>query len=242
MKTLFLILFLPILVYCQSDGVLDCGYLSDTFVYKDFANVYRNYVGGCCTSACLKRLEEHYPGWRTPTEINPASWYVSMLYSLQCCKDTPSIAVITETMSTTTGTTPVTTPTTTTIPTTTSVTSTIKTTIKNQKLNCGWLEESNGGLCCTQRALNFLQTWDANWRKLNDIGYRTQIINILKSKGHCDSKGTPLTTTTVIVPSTTVTKSMLCNLVGVGCAEKSTTPIMASTTTVIDSSSKGESF
>ncbi|EFP13147.1 hypothetical protein CRE_07711 [Caenorhabditis remanei] len=242
MKTLFLILFLPILAYFQSDEVLDCDYLSDTFVYKDFANVYRNYVGGCCTSTCLNRLEKYYPYWRLPTEINPVSWYVSIAYDSNCCKDTPSIAVITETMSTITGTTPVTPSKANTIPTTTVVANTIRTTIKNQNLNCGWLEESNGGLCCTQRALNFLQTWDANWRKSNDIGYRTQIINILKSKGHCDSKVTPLATTTVTLPSTYSTKSVLCNLMGVGCAEESTTPIMVSTTTVIATSSKGESF
>ncbi|KAF1764882.1 hypothetical protein GCK72_004833 [Caenorhabditis remanei] len=186
MKTLFLILFLPILAYFQSDEVLDCGYLKDIFVYNDFANVNRNYVGGCCTSTCLDRLEEHYPGWRTPTEINPASWYVSMLYSLKCCKDTPSIAVITETSSkTSTVTLSTTTATTITIPTTISTT-TINTTVGGV-LDCGWLGESFSynnmpydGRCCTQTSLdNMKEIGGPNWKNITYLQRRLSAVNWL---------------------------------------------------------------
>ena len=95
MKSLFLILFLPLLVHCQRE--LDCGFLNSTFEFKDWDNVEKSYVGGCCTFECVKILDQIDKDWRK--SINPRAMFVSELYHREgnCCNDTPATVGTTET-------------------------------------------------------------------------------------------------------------------------------------------------
>ncbi|KAF1763951.1 hypothetical protein GCK72_003897 [Caenorhabditis remanei] len=94
MKSLFLLLFLPLLVHCQRE--LDCGFLNSTFEFKDWDNVEKSYVGGCCTFECVKILDRNDKDWRE--SINTRAMFVSELYrDGNCCNDTPSTVGTTET-------------------------------------------------------------------------------------------------------------------------------------------------
>ncbi|KAF1763953.1 hypothetical protein GCK72_003899 [Caenorhabditis remanei] len=91
----FLILFLPLLVHCQRE--LDCGFLNSTFEFKDWDNVEKSYVGGCCTFECVKILDQIDEDWRKSNK--PRAMLVSELYHREenCCNDTPATVGTSET-------------------------------------------------------------------------------------------------------------------------------------------------